>query len=591
MKESRADPKRRVLALFAFMFLAFLIVEARLWYLQVWLGDFYELKALQTRRTKETVEAPRGKIADRNGAVLAEDILTFDAFADRRVDNLATGFGNLLALLRRHGKADPKLPEPDPEREEWQEWEEWEEWEKDPLKLVAHSVGYDIAEQVAVRQKDFPGIIVKIGSKRHYPEGDRACQVVGYVGPMREGEPKKLIPLGYRLSDNLGRAGVEMVQENALRGKRGGRVVERNYKQGSEDVLLEVASKAGAEIRLNLDLCLQAVAEKELGERPAAAVLMNVNDGAVIVMASRPGYDPAAFSPPRDNKRVKALFEDPNKPLINRVTQGCYPLGSVFKLVTAVAGMETGTITRDATFGCIGFHEVGGRAFKCWRKSGHGELKLEQAIQQSCNVFFYKLAEKMGPRPIVAWGKRLGYGSKTGVDIPHERPGLLPAPENTGRHWSGGDTLNLCIGQGSVMVTPLQVARCVAAIANGGYLVSPRVMESTPVVRKKIEIRSRTLDVVRKGMWMVVNTPWGTGAAACQRNVDLAGKTATAEVQGKKDHAWFVAYGPYRKPEVCIVVIIEHGGKGGAVAAPVAGEIMKEVFNGVLPNRNDGPVG
>jgi penicillin-binding protein 2 len=422
---------------------------------------------------------------------------------------------------------------------------------------------------------------------------------------MVEGEPRKLIPLGYRLSDNLGRAGVEKMREDDLRGKRGGRVVERNYKQGSEEVLLEVASKAGAQIRLNLDLHLQAVAEKELGNRPSAVVVMNVEDGAVLVMASRPGYDPTAFSPPRNNAKVKQLLADENKPLINRTTQGCYPLGSVFKLVTAIAGMETGRITRDSTSGCIGFHEVGGRQFKCWKTVGHGQLRLEQAIQQSCNVFFYKLAEKTGPKPIAMWGEKLGYGSRTGVDMPHERSGLLPSPSNIKRHWTGGDTLNLCIGQGSVQVTPLQVARCIAAIANGGYLVTPRVMESTPIVRKKVEIRSRTLDVVRNGMWMVVNTAWGTGVAACQRNVDVAGKTATAEVQGKKDHAWFAAFGPYRKPEICIAVIVEHGGKGGHTAAPIAGEVLKEYFKGrkrgedsapvgyreMLPNRNNAPAG
>ncbi len=561
------NTRLRIVVLFAALIGGTTVILGRLAQIQLGEHEFYRIRSHHTHRMMEMVDARRGTISDGKGVVLAEDIAAFDIYADVRNKRLEKGLGNLSLLLP--GRDIPTAAEIKARKRR----------KKTVLVPVAKGVGYAVAEKILLFRDEYPGIVVKLRARRRYPLGRTACHVIGYVGPLRAGEPEHLIPLGYRLDDIIGRAGVEKVYEKMLRARRGGRIVEVDARTGEETTLLEVPAHMGKDLRLTIEIDIQRAAEAALEEcgKPSSAVLMDVHTGAVLAMASYPFFEPQAFVPPRKNALVRRYFRDRRHPLLNRAIQGAYPLGSIFKLITATAALETGTITENTQFNCMGAYHIGRWTFRCWKRTGHGMIDVRDAIKVSCNVFFFTAADKMGGKALSEWASRFGLGRKTGIDLPFESAGRLPVPGKT-RRWSRGQTVNLAIGQGALLVTPIQAARLTAAIANGGKLVRPHVLSSTTIETTPVGARPETLRIVREGMWRVVNAPHGTGIKCRLEEVAVAGKTATAQAGRGEDHAWFAAFAPYERPRVCVVVQVEHGGHGGEAAAPVAARILETYF-------------
>ena len=354
----------------------------------------------------------------------------------------------------------------------------------------------------------------------------------------------------------------------------------------------------GAEVVTTIDRRIQEAAERAMEGRAGAVVVMDTRNGDVLAMVSTPAFDIDRFTGTVDRAAWLAVVKDPAYPLLNRAVQTQYAPGSVFKIIVAAAGLQEGTLTPMDRVRCTGAFHIGGVTFKDWKEDGHGSVDLLRAINQSCNVYFYHYGLKIGGAAIAHYAAQFGLGAPTGVGLGSEKPGLIPQPRRPrGRRaagWPAGETVNMSIGQGALLVTPMQVARFMSAVANGGVLWRPRivqrVMRGSAVawsdggeVTGHVELSPMVWAFLRQSLWSAVNQ-WGTGAAARIPGLDVAGKTGTAQMIAKsradkgEDHAWFAAFAPARAPEVVVVVLVERGGKGGQVAAPIARRILNAIF-------------
>jgi len=352
-----------------------------------------------------------------------------------------------------------------------------------------------------------------------------------------------------------------------------------------------VSPEIGENIQLSIDVQLQQVAAKALKGRTGAVVVMDVHTGEVLTLLSQPGYDSNKFITGLDSKQWKSWLEDIERPLLNRTTQAAYPPASTMKMITSFAGLENGIRLARGSTQCIGYVELADRKIRCWKKKGHGEVNLHDALVHSCDVYFYEMGDALGMSKITAEASRWGFGERTGVNLPPESRGLLPKERNNaGRKWYRGETMITAIGQGAVTVTPIQMARFAAAIANGGRILTPLLEKGEPVrVVRDLDISPRSLQVVRQGMRDVVAEPRGTAHYVLSRaHWSVAGKTGTAQVvmmskdderkfsdaKHHQDHAWFMGYAPFDKPEFAFAVFVEHGGHGGSAAGPVARAVV-----------------
>lgn len=518
--------------------------------------------------------------------------------------------------------------------------------------VVAKEIAFDRIAELVSRPELYPGLDFEMVTRRDYPQGDLLAHVVGSRQPTNLTSNSPLDDLGIASdtggdslaagsqqagnSERIGQSGLEATYDQQLRGHAGLRRIVRNL--SGEIVRSEVVRKAraGADVELSLIEPLQRKAEEWLDELvgpnpnaagvpalnsltalpvplaaaktkrpPGACILaMNVYTGELLVAACAPRFD-LQMLVEFDEQKWAAVNSDPRFPMFSRVTQMALPPGSVFKTLTAVAGIEEGYLTPETSIDCIGhlYPDNPNRyrcyTFKRWGR-GHGPTDLNDAICRSCNVFFFTAAKEMGPGPIVNWGRRLGFGQPTGIDLPNESAGNLPQPkltspiqltgfnsESTRSPWRNGDTLLLAIGQAELTATPLQIMRMMALVANGGTLVTPHAvseirergsMDSLPIrpTKRKVEMSARTLHLVRQGLELVVASPRGTGKGVRLKEVTIAGKTGTAEVGGgKTDHAWFAGYTPVDRPQVAFVVVVENGGSGGANAGPLAKKLVQ----------------
>nr|HPN73582.1 penicillin-binding transpeptidase domain-containing protein [Candidatus Omnitrophota bacterium] len=331
---------------------------------------------------------------------------------------------------------------------------------------------------------------------------------------------------------------------------------------------------------------LQDFCDSLLEGRAGAIVVMSPETGEIYALSSAPNYDPNIFVNPSRGREVSGVLKDRGHPLLNRAVSGVYPLGSVFKLVMATAGIETGVISPNTHFNCSGSISSGGRVFHCWNKDGHGEIDVKDAIKVSCNVFFWRIGLLLGPDRIASYASKMGMGSLTGVDLPFEAAGTLPSEswkkKTMKDEWYTGETMNYSVGQGYFLCTPIQTARMVSVLANGGYLVRPYIVEEidgVSVARKEkipLGISGKTMDTVREGMRRSVNESRGTGVKARQKDFVVAGKTGTAQTSRDEDHAWFAGFGPFDRPKLTVVVFAEYGGKGGYFSAETAGKIFSK---------------
>ena len=468
-----------------------------------------------------------------------------------------------------------------------------------------------------------PGIRIKIEPIRNYAHKDFASHVLGYLGEVSKSELKISKFSRYELGDMVGKNGLEKIYESQLRGKKGFKEVEVDVSGRELKVLRKFSPKTGNSLVLTLDSRVQSKLEtlmdEVLGENSVegSAVVMKVQSGEIIAMVSKPSFDPNSFATGISTKQWSGLVLDEKNPLQNRTIDGQYPPASTYKIVTAYAALAEKIIKPESTIFCPGHFRLGKRDYRCWKKRGHGDMNLHDALVQSCDVYFYKLGHRLGINNLAKYATKLGLGELTGIVLKGEKSGLVPSKQWKKKFknepWYPGETISASIGQGYNLVTPLQSARMISTIASGGLLVRPYlvkriedydgrlIQEFFPEVIKKIKIEPEVLRNIKEGLRGVVHEAHGTGRRARLKNVIVAGKTGTAQVVAMKDsdeidpeeeppyshrdHAWFVAFAPYENPEVAVSVIIEHGGHGGATAAPIAGGILKTYFSHYPPSK------
>lgn len=609
-------PRHRVLIIASLLFLPSLMAWGRLLYLQGWAAEDYRDQILRKRTGVAVLPVPRGSILSRNGEVLAADERGFEArvrlgdfqkdpktfdllcrLLDARPEDIAARLQRIQHAIEARLAA---RPEPEQKRLRLRE-------HRAPFPLL-DDISFGAAIEIDVHPDLFAGLDVEEKLRRRYPLRAVGAHAVGYIGNIHEQEYQALLAngffreeLGEAVGDAefesllrrgvfqqevLGRSGVEARFQKELRGKRGAVLRERDTNTGEIRVVAAASARPGRDIRLALDGNAQREAERALASsstRCGAIVAMDVETGEVLVMASSPGYDPNDLAPPPNNEAYRRLLADPGRPFVNRATSAALPLGSVFKIVVATAALQERKIDPGTTFTCTGSLTVAGHTYHCWIHShggGHGEMNVVSALQHSCNVFFYNCGQRLGVDAMARWAGAFGLGKKSGVDLYGERAGAVPGPV-PGARGNPGDPLNLAIGQGALLVTPLQAARATAAIANGGRLLRPRLVIEDGMKPEAVDlgVRPEVLDVVRRGMWAVVNEEGGTGYRSGMSSVNAAGKTGTAQAGGNRpDHAWFVACFPHEKPRYAICVLVEHGGKGSEAAAPLATPVAEALM-------------
>lgn len=604
-KSFQVDARRRLLLLGGGMGTLFSILTGRLFYLQLLKGGIYRDLANNNRISLQPLPASRGRIFDREKRLLVENLPDYQLSVIPELANKKGDKNNGLRLL-----LDQLQPFLALEDKAIQTILKQAQRQRSflPLTIKTHLTWKELS-QIEVRVYDFPGVIVTIQPLRYYPLGSLASHAIGYIGEISPADKSRFSDIDFRMGELLGKSGVERFREPILRGVEGFREMEVNAFGRQVRELKRIVATPGEDISLTLDIDLQREAERALDESAGEAgsvVVMNPNSGELLVMASQPNYDPNKFISGFSSEEWKALIRNIDRPLTNKAIQGQYPPGSTFKMVVVLAALALGKFNENARAHCHGFITRQDHRFYCWRLQGHGSVDLIDAITQSCDIFFYELAEKIGIDAIQAQAQRLGLGRVTGVDLEGERPGLIPSRAWKRAHykasWYPGETLITAIGQGYVLSTPLQLAVMISAIANGGavyqpFLVLPGDKDDARQEPKPLwhnHFKESQLALLHRGLEAVVHAPLGTARTSKLLDVRMAGKTGTSQVvrhrrsQGgslvksdnirHKDHALFVGYAPAHAPEIAISVVLEHGGGGGSNAAPVAKRVLDLYF-------------
>lgn len=621
--------------------LFFIGIVVRLFQLQIIESDKYKGISKTRRIASYPLDSVRGTIFDRYGKILAVDQHTFD---------ISVQYKNLLySYITRNNKTIPRITGMDVHKKAKKSCSECHEnqdvWLKKLSQLlnipqnklldradqaiekverlkqsmeqkygrairireetefypVASDVAWEKVIQIEIQQDNFPGIRITPKPTRIYPGQELASHILGYIGKLNEGEWKihstnwnnfilasssagddttSLLYDGYAENDSIGRTGVEAQYEEELRGLRGKKFEEIICKNTQiEKTVLERPPIPGNNLYLTLDSQIQAHAEKSLGKNLGAIIVMDPWTGEILAMASNPRFNPNTI-----DKDFSRLIRHPSKPFLNRAIQSALPPGSIFKIITAAAALSSNSITTQTSFDCPGYTKYKNIVFKCWADYGHGPVSIEDAIPHSCNVFFFETAKMLGGEPLSAWAKKFGIGEKTGIDLPHEKSGNIPKMTTT------ASSMNIAIGQGALLTTPLQLVRAYAAVANGGTMVQPHILlkitnSQGETVRsfqsenkQKIPVQPAIISLLRMTLQDVV-----TRGTAKDKGLDVykaAGKTGTAETGRHKDnHAWFVGYAPYDNPRYCFVILVEHTpGHGADIAGPIARELLSLLF-------------
>lgn len=572
----------------------------RMYYLQVIEADRYRMLAEENRINLRLLPPPRGRVLDRFGEPLAVNRQNFRVLiVSEQTRDLAATLDALADVI--------DLSEYDRDRVQ----KEVRRRRSFVPITVRENLDWEEMARIQVNAPDLPGVIVDEGLTRHYPQNQTAAHVLGYVSSVDEddltGDPLLQLP-GFR----IGKAGMEQKFDLALRGAGGTSQVEVNAVGRVIRELERKEGEAGTDLMLTLDERLQRFTSERLGAESAASVVMDIHTGEVLVMASTPSYDPNAFNRGLTQREWNALAGDPRAPMTNKAISGQYSPGSTFKMIVALAALEQGAITPEQTVTCRGHTDLGSRRFHCWEDRGHGAMDMVQAIAQSCDVYFYDIARRVGVDRIAEMSRRLGLGSSTGVGLAGERAGLIPTEAwkraTLGEAWQQGETFNVGIGQGYVLTTPLQLAVMAARLSTGlavepvltrRVMIEDTVVQRPPQAFSALNIDPAHLAVARRGMFEGLNGPRGTARASKLRlnGVQMSGKTGTTQVKritmaereaglpdsdevpwNERTHALFVAYAPEDNPRYALSVIVEHGGGGAAVAAPIARDIMTEVL-------------
>jgi penicillin-binding protein 2 len=572
----------------------------RLWFLQIVNGPAYRSKSENNRIRLQDIPSFRGMIFDRNGELLVDNRPSFDLFVvpeevyDR--EELSKSFEDLIGLAET--TVAEKLAN------------EGRKWPFRPLLIKKNLTREELAV-IETNLFNLAGSMIQVKPQRHYIYNEFASHVIGYLGEISESQLNSGEYPDSKPGDLIGKFGVEKKWQNYLNGQRGGEQVEVDAAGRRLKVLSRRPPASGYNLGLTIDKKLQLVAEEQLKDKKGAVVAINPNTGEVLAMASSPTFDPNVFLQGIDKSQWSTLISGKDYPLQNRAIAGQYPPGSTFKIIVALAGLEEGLVDPNEEIFCSGSFTMGSYTHRCWRKQGHGRVNFHRALVESCDVYFYKLGKRLGVEKIAHYATMFGLGKSPEFELGFDKEGLIPTSQwklkRFGVPWQPGETISMAIGQGYVLATPLQMAGAISMIFNGGYLYEPSVIkwvekenkrahEFTPRVIGRLQAKEQNLELIREALIGVVNEPSGTGSKARLKSCIVAGKTGTAQMieLGKEkgmnkdvasdfeDHAWFVGVAPADKPAIALAIIVENGGHGGAVAAPMA----KEIFEAYLGKKS-----
>jgi penicillin-binding protein 2 len=600
-----SDIQQRIPWLAAFIVLVFAVFFARLFQLQVIQTDDLRLRSVRNSVRTLRLEAPRGDIVDRYGRILAA---TRPAFGVQLIPHDVRHPNVVIPALaqlidREPGEVRAQIGTPRG-RLRFQ-----------PIRL-AGDLSEDQLASVESHLYALSGVVTEMRPRRHYLGNDLAAHVLGFIGEIHSAQLETRTFADYRQGEVIGQAGIESLEQEALRGRAGGRNQIVDVAGRVVGDIDKIDAVPGGSVQLTLDLDLQQAAEDAflpdvLGERAriGAAVALDVHSGDVLAMVSKPSFDPNDFAGGIAAEKWQQLTTDKWKPIQNRAISGQYPPGSTYKVFVAAAGLEEGLIDPKRKIFCPGYLRVYNRTYRCWKAGGHGWVDVHQALVQSCDVFFYTIGKDLGVDRLAHFAQGFNLGRRTGIRLQQEMPGLTPTSAWKERRfkepWMAGETISTSIGQGFNLVTPLQLAVAYAAIANGGTIVRPRIVLRVadaegrlvdgplPEQAGTVPVRREHLDRVRAALEGVVHEIGGTGARARVPGVRVAGKTGTAQVVGLKhtegldddeiafefrDHAWFVGFAPAEAPEIVVAAVVEHGGHGGSAAGPIVQKVLARYF-------------
>lgn len=576
------------------------ILILRLWFLQILNGSTYRTKSENNRIRVCTISPFRGIIYDRNGELLVANRPSYDLYV---IPEEVQDRAHLLQSLNRFvglelQPAGQKLDKGS---------------RRYPFRPIClkRDMSRDELALIETHRFNLPGVMIKVKPQRHYVCENLASHLLGYLGEVNERQLRRGRYPGTRPGDLIGKSGVEEKWQTVLSGMPGGEQVEVDAAGRKIRVISMKPPVSGKNIYLTIDKALQTTAEKALAGKKGAIVAMDPNNGEILALVSSPPFDPNLFVGGIDRATWRKIASSKDFILQNRALSGQYPPGSVFKIVVALAGLEEGVIDPEEEVVCTGVYRLGRNKYHCWKKHGHGKVKLHRAIVESCDIYFYKMGKRLGIDKLANYARMFGLGEVTGFDLGQEKPGLIPTSEwklrKWGVPWQGGETVSVSIGQSFVLVTPIQLVTLISALYNGGVIFKPQVTkwvgksgtekihEFSPKIMGRIAIRQEYFDIIKKALVGVVNEPHGTGSKARLKHVSVAGKTGTAQVvtlekekafhdKGEipfrfRDHALFVAVAPAERPQIALAIVVEHGGHGGSAAAPIAAEMIRAYVN------------
>ena len=575
----------------------FLALCLRMWHLQIIKGEEFSRLSKHNRIRIREIPASRGMILDRRGRILIDNRPSFEVLLiPEDIEDMEKTTRFLHRILKVTPEEVQKRLEANKHRPPFK-----------PIRIQSDISRLHLA-LLKTHQLDLPGLILDVHPRRAYNYGNMAFHLMGYLGEINGHELKQSRFKGYQMGDIIGKYGAEQQWESFLKGIDGGRQVEVDAHGRELKVLQRVKSHPGNNLFLTIDLDLQMTCETLLQGKEGAIVAMNPRNGQILAMVSHPSYDPSLFAGGINHDDWETLIQNPFHPLQNRAIQGQYAPGSVFKVITAIASLEERVISPQEFLFCGGSYRFGNRTYRCWRKGGHGKINLHRAIVESCDVFFYQVGQRLGIDTLAKYAKAFGFGKATGISLNDEKPGLIPSSEWKKKvynePWYKGETLSCAIGQGFILVTPLQLLNALSAIATEGILYLPQLVgrierangkllkSYKPISIGKIPVSPENLMLIREALLGVVNEDRGTGRVARIKGVSVSGKTGTAQVISLRedvkeedtpyeyrDHAWFVAYAPMESPIISVAVLVEHGGHGASASAPIARKVIQKYLS------------
>ncbi|MFH1904645.1 MAG: penicillin-binding protein 2 [bacterium] len=583
-KKETANIKKRIKNVAWILLACFLVIISRLWYLQLIRGNQFSDRAKSNRIRLIHINAQRGCIYDRYENLLVKNVSSFNVLA---VPNEIKDIGATVKLLSEILGLERTFI--------MRKLYDLNSKEYSGIKL-ASNISLEKVILIEERSSLLSGIFIQIEPRRKYILGESAAHITGHVRQIREGKIEKKQYHIFQYNEFKGEGGVEEAFDNSLKGSDGGKQIEVNSRGEQVALLVEKKPERGSNVILTIDKHMQEFVSKLLEDKTGTIIVMNPQNGDILAMASSPSYDPEIFNTPVLQTDLDALAKK-DAPLLNRAISALYAPGSIFKILIATAGLKYHVVTCSQELDCKGHLKVGEGIFYCWDRAGHGYMNMYNAIKDSCDVYFYRLGLLLGVNRIADFADKCGFGKLTGIKLPEEKAGLIPDKSwRKKRTWYSGDTALLSIGQSYLLVTPIQLINLISAVANGGTMYKPRILLQTPPEQiGKLPCSKEVIKEIKKALCEVVSDE-GTGKFAQVKGLEIAGKTSTVQVVKMKhitkyrdipykfrDHAMFVAFAPAKNPQIALIVIVEHGGEGGRVAAPIA----KQIFKWYIKNRGN----